>query len=229
MAAHRLLRSALIVTTGALMSLASMAHAATPSITLFLNQLIRCEDTGYSSNYGVYYAATGPCGAPGGDGHEVIDVDARGDDPLDNGEIHILADGSIEVVVQGAQPFSMYEVYWHPLGTDPTDPLTTINAGNFLTDDQGDANAKLRDIFVAVDAAMGTLVDFRSRVGTVGVGHFLVFSRGPYGSDTDSDGRITDGEYNSHLNSPAGHLNNPVTDLECGLVQFVSGVRVSVR
>ena len=211
-----LTRTALVGSAvAAILAFAPFADAQ-PKPFLALKQFIRCADTPFETNFGSYYTGSAECE------HE---VEACGGDPLDRGEIRVFVGGRMHVEVQGANAWNMYEVYWHPLAGDPTDSADTIMVGNFLTDGNGDASADLRDISAPDDATSASVVDFRARVGTTGVGHFLVFSRGPYGTDGDGDGALSDGEYNTSDNTSSGTVNNPVIHLECGRVQFISGLR----
>lgn len=195
---------------------ASTGPAAAQVRPLALKQLIRCADTSFETNYGGYYTGSAECE------HE---VEACGGDPLDRGDIRVFPAGRMHVVVDGANAWNLYEVYWHPLAGDPTDAATTIMVGNFLTDGTGHTDADLIDIAAPADATSGAWVDFKARVGTTAVGHFLVFSRGPYGSDSDGDGVLSSGEYNTSDGTAAGTVHDPVIDLACGRVQFVSGLK----
>ena len=166
------------------------------------SQLVECAQTNFTSGHYSSYS----CGG----------------DPLTLGGIRIQPRPRIHVKVEGANAFNMYEVYWLSIGGDPA--TDGIMVGNFLTDDNGDADAKLRDISAPDDASTATPVLFTIRVGSnKGAGHFLLYSRGPYGTDSDGDGALADGEYNTSDGTSAGTVHNPSVDLASDGVQFISG------
>ena len=171
-------------------------------------QLVRCSDTYFGT--GVYAASFGANPACGGD-------------PLVKGDVIILGTPAlIQVNAQGTNPLNLYEVYWLPIGGDPTNSAVTIKVGNFLTDASGNVSAQLHTINAPIDATTTRPVEFTSTVGSKkGAGNFLIFSRGPYAYDTNGDGVID--SYNTTDRTINGALANPVTTLSNGMVQFISG------
>jgi hypothetical protein len=190
------------LTTAAALGLAGSAWAQPDT----KSQLVKCVDTNFSTGiYSSYYSGS-----------------ACGGDPLTLGGINILPMPIIHVHVKGANALNMYEVYWLPIGGDPTSSTDAVMVGNFLTDASGDAGTELRDISAPADATAATPVNFVGRVGSKqGAGAFLIFSRGPYAYDTDGDGTID--SYTTSDGTDTGTVNNPVVTLSNGQVQFISG------
>lgn len=171
------------------------------------SQLVQCVATNFAT--GVYGSSYGSGSACGGD-------------PLTLGGIAILPMPIVHTHVKGANALNMYEVYWLPIGGDPTSSTDMVMVGNFLTDASGDAATELRDISAPADATTATPVNFVIRVGSKqGAGALLVFSRGPYAYDTDGDGAID--SYNTSDGTQTGTVHNPVVTLANGQVQFISG------
>ncbi|MCC7262941.1 MAG: hypothetical protein IT369_10505 [Candidatus Latescibacteria bacterium] len=170
-------------------------------------QLVRCNDTYFGTGvYSTYFGANPACGG----------------DLLVRGDIIILGvPAPVQVNAQGTSALNLYEVYWLPIGGDPTNSAVTIKIGNFLTDAAGNVSTQLRLINAPIDAT-GRPVEFTSTVGDKkDAGNFLIFSRGPYAFDTNGDGVIDD--YNTSDHTVNGTVANPPTTLSNGMVQFISG------
>ncbi|GIX47812.1 MAG: hypothetical protein KatS3mg131_2023 [Candidatus Tectimicrobiota bacterium] len=182
----------------------------TPAQADTRQQLVPCSETHFEAGaYGQYY------------GMMYHGTDAVcGGDPLDRGDIGIVAGRFIRASLVGAQPFNLYEVYWVPVGGDPT--TTRVKVGNLLTDCNGNARGLLRDIVRPADHRAAPPVDITARVGNMAAGHFFVYSRGPWGWGSSSSCRIPD-TLNTDDGTPTGTLVNP--ELWGGASGFFDGVQ----
>ena len=132
------------------------------------NDLVRCSETGYVGS----------------------SADSCGGDNLSQGLIQISAAGKVSVTVTGAQadPYSLYEVYWLPVGESVA---AARLMGHFVTDCNGDSiknsgsagTAWLKTITQAADIKSTAYANIYTLVGNVGSGVFLVYDRGPYSYD----------------------------------------------
>ncbi|MGI9213345.1 MAG: hypothetical protein ACR2HF_12815, partial [Methylococcaceae bacterium] len=187
-----------------------MALATSPSNTWavtppdYQTALVRCTDTTFSSS------SMGTCGG----------------DALTVGTVQIKS-GNIVVNVTGAlaDPFTLYEVYWLPIGHSVLD---AVLLNNFTTNCKGTAtSAILKKIVTAKDAvvAAGSKTNMYTAVGNTGAGSFIVYSRGPYGVDTT--GKCVANTYNTTVSptdtKAANTLANPPVLLGVDEVQFISG------
>jgi len=193
MKSNRIHRLFVNIAAVACLGLATQAHAA----PRYSAQMVRCSSTPWSS--------IGTCG---------------GDPITTSSRIQITSGGAAAVSVQGAWPFNLYEVYWLPIGGTTAD---VVAIGNFATDCAGDARALLRTITTPAEIRTGVVGNVDTLVGPTSAGNFLVYSRGPWATDTDGDCRI------DFFNTvPLGlvrtnPLANPVTDPAADPVQFLSG------
>jgi|TARA_B100000959_G_C14903605_1_gene592006 hypothetical protein len=178
-------------------------------------QLLRCDDTDLEAGaYGQIY---------GNDYHGTDQV--CGGDTLGKGDIAVRGlNGRLRVRLRGANtdPFVMYEVYFVPIGADPT--TDKVMVGNILTDCNGNANRFLKDITRPKDMFTQPPVKIKTRVGSSAAGSFFFYSRGPWGH-TD-DGTCRPSTLNTNDGTATGTLNNPVLWGGAALfdgIQFVSG------
>lgn len=187
-----------------LTALPSFGHAAT-----YQTDLVRCTHTDYATNGGI-------CGG----------------DNLVSGSINVLngklMSGRVSVTVKGAlaEPFNLYEVYWLPIGAASVD---AIYVGNFATDCNGDAKAAILKTIntpkQALNTGLGVKANLFTAVGSMSAGNFILYSRGPWGDDTNGD-CVAD-TYNTTTNpadtDPSHALANPTINLSSDGVQFISG------
>lgn len=165
---------------------------------IWVTQLVRCAETSY----------TGTCGR----------------DSLSQGMIMVNGSGRVWVLVKGAlaDPFTLYEVYWVPVGASITDAIVV---GNFATDCNGNAVTLLREISAPIDVISGPIVSMHTVVGTTDAGFFAVYSRGIWGNDVSGDCKPD--TFNTTTSptdtDPTHPLANPPVDLTVDGVQFFSG------
>lgn len=170
------------------------AHADTKQ------QLLKCTDTSFSTYY-----TTISCGG----------------DVLTIGGIGITPGKTVHVMVKGASQLNYYEVYYLPTGASTT--LAT-KVGSFLTDCNGDADTMLRSLTKPSDL-FGPPVQIDTVLGRKKqAGNFIVYSRGPYGSDSDGDCKAD--TWNTSDGTMSGTFNNPAVSLSSDVVQFISGFSV---
>jgi hypothetical protein len=132
--------------------------------------------------------------------------------------------GRVVVSATGAQHLNLYEVYWLP---SPSTSFSTAKlVGNFATDCIGNSiDTLVRPISKASDINASTAPRLATMVGTVkGTGMYLVYSRGPYGSDTNGDCRAdTYNTTTSPTDTDSSHpLANPAVGSLSSGIQFVS-------
>ncbi len=150
-----------------------------------------------------------------------------GGDNLEEGRIAVTHDGKVAVSIQGAlaDPFNLYEVYWMPIGGDPSSSAgQLIKVGNFITDCDGNSRMLLKDLERASDLA-NSPVDITTKVDAHSAGTFWVYSRGPYAHTDRGDCRPT--YFNTVVSDsdtdPANDFANPEVNTDSDLVQFISG------
>ncbi len=173
---------------------AAQANAAAPPPPLMSGQWVRCAETAWAGS-------------------------ACGGDDLAMGRFTVLAGGVVTTRVEGAlaDPFNLYEVYWLPIGAQVT---SATLVGNFATDCNGAAATPLKLISTPAQVLAGAPVNVMSLTGTTAAGHFLVYSRGPWGFD-DANADCLPDTLNS--TSKVAPLANPQVDLATSGVQFISG------
>jgi hypothetical protein len=156
-----------------------------------------------------------------------------GGDPLKTGRVNvdlkIAPAGRVVVATTGAQPFNLYEVYFVPNGS--TASTAAVKVGQFVTDCAGAAvDNRVRPIAKAADVGTSAAPQLSSLTGSAhGGGAFFVYSRGPWGSDTNGDCAVD--RYNTTSSSTDTNANNPLANPTLGSLtsglQFVSTDAVS--
>jgi len=151
-----------------------------------------------------------------------------GGDPLKTGRLNvdlkIAPAGRVVVATTGAQPFNLYEVYFVPTGSTST--TAAVKVGQFATDCSGTAiDTRVRPITKAADVNTSAAPQLSALTGSAhGGGAFFVYSRGPWGSDTNGD--CTADRYNTTSSPTDSNANNPLANPALGGlttgVQFVS-------
>lgn len=193
-----------LIRTACVLALAFSAATPLAQAASYRTDLVRCSDTGFGSTLGI-------CG---------------GDD-LASGGISLAGGGKIAVAVKGAlaSPFSLYEVYWLPIGAAVT---SAVLVGNFATDCNGNAKAILKTINTPDQALSktGTKINLFTAAGTIDAGNFIVYDRGPWGHD-DLNADCEPDNYNTTMTpndtDPTNPLANPTVVLGVDGVQFLSG------
>jgi hypothetical protein len=149
-------------------------------------------------------------------------------DPLISGQVRVMKNGKVKVELEGANQGNLYEVYFLPIGGDPTPDGDLLYLGSILTGPDGTPVSKIvRRATTPKDALSPSNNVKLSDVGSpnqTNSGHFLFYSRGPYataGSDDEAPVNFNTSDGTEH-----GTFNNPLlwggnTNMYDG-VQFVS-------
>jgi len=203
--------SAVAMVGGLLMGGAAWAG---PPLLISLGQLGKCNDVkpSASASATLVNAVGASCGG----------------DPLKTGRLNvdlkIAPAGRVVVATTGAQPFNLYEVYFVPTGSTST--TAAVKVGQFATDCAGAAiDKRVRPITKAADVNTSAAPQLSALTGSAhGGGAFFVYSRGPWGSDTNSD-CVAD-RYNTTSSPTDSNANNPLANPALGSLttglQFVS-------
>ncbi|MBM4363662.1 MAG: hypothetical protein FJ104_13350, partial [Deltaproteobacteria bacterium] len=156
-----------------------------------------------------------------------------GGDPLKTGRVNvdfkITPAGRVVVAATGTQPFNLYEVYFVPTGSTST--KDAVKVGQFATDCAGKAiDTRVRPITKAADVNTSAAPQLSSLTGsTSGSGAFFVYSRGPWGSDTNGD--CTADRYNTTTSPTDSSASNPLANPALGSLttglQFVNKAGVT--
>lgn len=194
--------------------LCGTAAWAGPPPPLGLGQLGKCSEVSPSGtrSAALVTAAGATCGA----------------DPLKTGRLNvdlkIAPAGRVVVATTGAQPFNLYEVYFVPHGSTST--TAAVKVGQFATECSGTAiDNRVRTITKAADITTSTAPQLSALTGSAhGGGAFFVYSRGPWGSDTNGD--CTADRFNTTSSPTDSNANNPLANPAIGSLtsglQFVS-------